>query len=374
MQVDIERSTLLKGLAHAQSVVEKRNTVPILANVMLQAEGDVLILTATDLDMEIRLNLAARVTSNGSVTVPAHMFYDIVRKLPDGAQVALRHVVDESRLQIIAGRARFALPVLDAVDFPLMSFADSTQTLSMASSVWQRLIDKTRFAISTEEARYYLNGIYLHIFTPPEGEPLVRAVATDGHRLAQCDFLAPSNVGTIPGIIIPRKAVAELRKVLEEDATADVLIADTKIRVRCGDITLTSKLIDGTFPDYTRVTRVAEKQTLTVNANALAQTVDRVSTISTDKVAGVKLHLRAQRLEVEAGAGSGALGSGRDELEADYTGEEIDIAFNARFLTEILHHIEGENALMGLNDAHTQVLLRDDSDANVLYVLMPIRV
>jgi DNA polymerase-3 subunit beta len=211
MKLTIERAALLKALGHVQSVVERRNTIPILSNVLLSAERGTLTFSATDLDMEITDEAEARVEVPGQITAPAHTLYEIVRKLPDGAEVELSFAGDDPRLQVSAGRSRFNLPVLPAGDFPVMSSEGLTARLVVDTVDLMRLIDKTRFAISTEETRYYLNGLYLHTVVE-NGITKLRAVATDGHRLALAEMLAPEGAVGAPGVIVPRKTVQEARR------------------------------------------------------------------------------------------------------------------------------------------------------------------
>ncbi|MBN9011592.1 MAG: DNA polymerase III subunit beta, partial [Rhizobiales bacterium] len=253
MKVTVERAQLLKSLGHVHRVVERRNTIPILGNVLIRAEGARLALKATDLDLEVTETLAAETATAGSTTVPAHMFYDIVRKLPDGSQIVLESDGDRAVLAIRAGRSRFTLQTLPESDFPDLAAGDMSHAFSLSAADVKRLIDRTQFAISTEETRYYLNGIYLHAAGSAKSETL-RAVATDGHRLAQVDLPLPKGASGVPGVIVPRKTVGEVQRLIE-DAEAEVTIelSQGKIRFTLGNVVLTSKLIDGTFPDYGRV-------------------------------------------------------------------------------------------------------------------------
>ncbi|MGN6463189.1 MAG: DNA polymerase III subunit beta, partial [Pseudolabrys sp.] len=253
MKVTVERSALLKSLGHVHRVVERRNTIPILANVLLRADKGKLSLKATDLDLEVIETIAAEVSPGGSTTVPAHMFYEIVRKLPEGTQVVLEASGDRAILAIRAGRSRFTLQTLPESDFPDLAAGEMTHKFTLAAKDLKRLIDKTQFAISTEETRYYLNGIYLHVAGAAKAQKL-RAVATDGHRLAQAELDAPKGADGMPGIIVPRKTVGEVQRLIEDlDADVSIELSQTKIRFTIGDVVLTSKLIDGTFPDYGRV-------------------------------------------------------------------------------------------------------------------------
>ncbi|MGY3579892.1 DNA polymerase III beta subunit [Bradyrhizobium sp. USDA 4504] len=250
MKVTVERAQLLRSLGHVHRVVERRNTIPILGNVLIRAEGAKLSLKATDLDLEVTETLAAETGTAGSTTVPAHMFYDIVRKLPDGSQIVLEADGDRSVLAVRAGRSRFTLQTLPESDFPGLAAGDMTHSFSLPASDIKRLIDRTQFAISTEETRYYLNGIYLHAAGSAKAATL-RGVATDGHRLAQIDLALPKGATGMPGVIVPRKTVGEVQRLIEgDDAEISIELSDGKIRFTLGNVVLTSKLIDGTFPDY----------------------------------------------------------------------------------------------------------------------------
>jgi len=225
MKMSIERATLLKALGHVQNVVERRNTIPILSNVLMSANEGQLTFVATDLDIEISESTSASVDAPGDITAPAHTLYDIARKLPDGAQVSLQIGADD-RLEVKAGRSHFTLPLLPAGDFPKMTAEGFTHNFVLKAQELRRLIDKTKFAISTEETRYYLNGIYVHAH-----DGLLRAVATDGHRLALSEMELPAGAADLPGIIIPRKTVAEIRRLIDGgDAEVSLSISDAKIR------------------------------------------------------------------------------------------------------------------------------------------------
>src|ERR1700740_1823860 len=253
MKVTVERSELLKSLGHVHRVVERRNTIPILANVLMRADNSKLSRKATDLDVEVTDAIAAEVGPGGSTTVPAHMFFDIVRKLPEGAQIALESSGDRAALAIRAGRSRFTLQTLPESDFPDLSAGEMTHKFTVKANELKRLIDKTQFAISTEETRYYLNGIYLHAAGTAKAQTL-RAVATDGHRLAQMGVQSPQGTAGPAGTIVPRKTVGEVHRLMEDGETeVTIELSPGKIRFAVGQTVLTSKLIDGTFPDYARV-------------------------------------------------------------------------------------------------------------------------
>jgi DNA polymerase-3 subunit beta len=382
MKLTIERAALLKALGHVQSVVERRTTIPILSNVLLRAEGGRLALSATDMDLEIVEGVAARVERDGRTTAPAHTLYDIVRKLRDGAQVELESPTgaDGGRNEMLlrSGRSTFTLACLPPEDYPVMSAGELPHRFALSAAELRGLIDRTRFAISTEETRYYLNGIYLHA-TKNNEVPVVRAVATDGHRLARVEITAPEGAAGMPGIIVPRKTVIELRKLVEEgEAEAEVQIAlgDTKIRCAIGEAALTSKLIDGTFPDYDRVIPAGNDKILEVDCKSFAEAVDRVSTISSERSRAVKLAIEKGGLVVSATSPEN--GTAVEELEARYESTPIEIGFNSRYLLDITDQIAGEYVQFQMSDAGSPTIVRDGAPeangASALYVLMPMRV
>ena len=372
MKVTVERAQLLKSLGHVHRVVERRNTIPILGNVLVRAENARLSLKATDLDLEVTETLAAETGTGGSTTVPAHMFYDIVRKLPDGAQIVLEGDGDRSVLAIRAGRSRFTLQTLPENDFPDLAAGDMTHSFTLAASDMKRLIDRTQFAISTEETRYYLNGIYLHTAGSAKA-PTLRAVATDGHRLAQIDLALPKGATGMPGVIVPRKTVGEVQRLIE-DNEAEVLIelSQGKIRFTIGNVVLTSKLIDGTFPDYGRVIPQNNDKELIVDKKDFEAAVDRVSTISSERGRAVKLALSAGKLVLSVTNPDS--GSATEELEVEYASDPLDIGFNSRYLLDIAAQIEGEVAVLKLADPGSPTLVQDKDSKGALYVLMPMRV
>lgn len=372
MRVTLERSNLLKSLNHVHRVVERRNTIPILSNVLLSATDASLQLKATDLDLEVTESTAATVEQAGATTVPAHLLYDIVRKLPDGAEVMLK--VDESgnSMTVISGRSSFRLQCLPQADFPELSAGTFSHVFRLPSDHLKGLIEKTQFAISTEETRYYLNGIYFH--THEDGGKLtLRSVATDGHRLARADVEAPSGSEGMPGIIIPRKTVSELQKLVDApDVQVTTELSDTKIRFTIGSVILTSKLIDGTFPDYQRVIPTGNDKQLVIDRQAFAQAVDRVSTISSERGRAVKLSISSGQVTLTVNNPDS--GSATEEIVADYDADPIEIGFNAKYLLDVAAQLSGGEARFMLADAGSPTLIHDTSDAHALYVLMPMRV
>lgn len=372
MKVTIERAALLRALGHVHRVVERRTTIPILANVLLNAKDGALMLKATDLDLEITEKTPADVAQPGATTLPAHTLYDIVRKLPEGAQVSLEATGDAGQLTLRSGRSRFSLQSLPESDFPDVTSGEFSHRFSLPPADLKRLIEKTQFAISSEETRYYLNGIFMHVMEI-DGRPMLRAVATDGHRLARLELPAPDGAVGMPGVILPRKAVMEIQRLIE-DAQGDVAIelSTNKMRFAFGDALLTTKLIDGTFPDYSRVIPAGNDKRLTLERDVFAKAVDRVSTISSERGRAVKLALSEGKLVLSVT--NPDQGSAVEELEADYDGPPLDIGFNARYLLDITQQLDSDTALFRLADPGSPTLIQDRDGAAALYVLMPMRV
>jgi DNA polymerase III subunit beta len=359
-------------VAQAQSVVERRNTIPILANVLIEAEGSTVTFRATDLDIEVLDRAPAQVERSGSTTVSAVMLHEIVRKLPDGSLVTLSDDSAAGRLNVQAGRSHFNLATLPKEDFPVMASSDYASNFSAPAAALRRLFDKSKFAISTEETRYYLNGVYMHVATGDSG-PVLRCVATDGHRLARIDAELPAGAEGMPGVIVPRKTVGELRKLLDDDdMKIAVSVSETKVRFATPDITLTSKVIDGTFPDYTRVIPQGNTRRLEVDARDFAAAVDRVATVSSERSRAVKLSLDEDRLVLSVNAPDS--GAAEEELAVAYGDERLDIGFNAKYLLEIASQVDRENAVFLFNSSGDPTLMREGNDMSAVYVVMPMRV
>jgi DNA polymerase-3 subunit beta len=367
MKATIERATLLKSLGHVQSVVERRNTIPILSNVLLEAREDGSIrLMATDLDLQVDESVPANVSQPGATTVSAHTFFDIVRKLPEGSQVELSAA--EGKMQVNAGRSRFSLSTQPRDDFPVIAEGELPTRFELPAATLRQLIEKTRFAISSEETRYYLMGIFLHVI-----DDQLRAAATDGHRLARITVARPDGAEGMPDVIVPRKAIAELFKLLEElEGTVEISLSPTKIRFGLGSAILTSKLIDGTFPDYNRVIPTGNDKLLKLDPKSFSAGVDRVSTIASEKTRAVKISV--DRDKVTLSVTSPENGVATEELAADYGADGIEIGFNAKYLLDILGEIDGDVVEVHLADAAAPTLLRENDKSNALYVLMPMRV
>ncbi|WP_338502254.1 DNA polymerase III subunit beta [Sphingomonas kaistensis] len=367
MKATIERATLLKSLSHVQSVVERRNTIPILSNVLLDAREDgSLRLMATDLDLQVDESVPANVATPGATTVSAHTFFDIVRKLPEGSQVELSAA--DGKMQVVAGRARFNLSTLPRDDFPVIAEGELPTRFELPAATLRQIIDKTKFAISSEETRYYLMGIFLHV-----ADDMLKAAATDGHRLARVTVAKPDGADGMPDVIVPKKCVLELRKLLDEvEGTVEVTLSATKIRFVLGHAVLTSKLIDGSFPDYNRVIPTANDKLLKLDPASFKAGVDRVATIASEKTRAVKISLDRDRVTLSVTSPENGLAT--EELAADYGADNLEIGFNARYLLDILGEIDGDTVEVHLADAAAPTLLRENDKSAALYVLMPMRV
>lgn len=371
-RLKIARSIFQKCLSHVQSVVERRNTIPVLSNVLIEAKSGKLCLTATDMDLSIDEEVVADVEVEGALTAPAHTLYDIVRKLPEDNTITLEATSDKELLVLKSGRSRFTFPVLPVQDFPLISKEDLSFKFNLSADILRLLIDKTRFAISTEETRYYLNGVFFHI-AEFKGEKLFRAVATDGHRLARVEVPVPSGAESIPNVILPRKTVLELRKLLEEtEGDVSIDMSSTRIMFSFSDVVLTSKLIDGKYPDYNRVIPTENDKILIADCAKFSQAVDRVSTITKDKAKGVKLNL--ENNTVKLSADSPESGTAKEEFEAKYDSLPIEIGFNSRYLLDIMQQISGDDVKLIMKDSNTPTIVEDSTNESCLYVLMPMRV
>jgi DNA polymerase-3 subunit beta len=378
MKIKVERSALMKALSHVQNVVERRNTIPILANVLIRAKEGALSLAATDMEIAALEQVAAEVVRNGATTAPAATLYEIVRKLPEGAVIELDHPGGDSQLALRAGRYATSLVCLPVEDFPALQEGTLPHRFQLKAGVLRDLVDRTRFAISTEETRYYLNGIYLHV-AESEGAPVLRAVATDGHRLARVEEDLPDGAAGMPGVIVPRKAVLELRKLLDDVPGQDLVeiaLSDTKIRFQFGTVTLTSKLIDGTFPDYDRVIPRDNDKLLRIAKKDFAEAVDRVAAISSERSRPVKMAIAKQGMTLSAA--SPEQGTAEEQIDADrleYDAGPMEIGFQARYLRDITDQMaDSVRVEFKFHDGAAPTLIRAEGDPRAVYVLMPMRV
>lgn len=376
MKLTLDRSALLKALEPVQRVIERRNTIPIISNVLLRADAAGLALTGTDLDIEMRTSAPAEIAEPGGLTLPAATLYDIARKLPEGAQVAIERAAAGERATVRSGRSRFQLASLPESDFPDITAGEPTHRFMLSARALAALVDATQFAISTEETRYYLNGVHLH----DAGEGVMAAVATDGRRLARLHLPLPEGAAGMPPVILPRKAVAEIGRLVAKaaadkaggDAAVEVDLSATKIRLLMDGLRFTSKLIDGEFPDYRRVIPAANDKRATIQTEALAKAVDRVATISSERGRAVKLALVDQTLTLSVT--NPDAGEAREEIDIDYDGPPIEIGFNARYLQDSLAVLGGDTILLKLGEPGAPAILQPREGSDLLTVLMPMRV
>ena len=372
MKLSMSCSDLQNALSHVHNVVEKRTTIPILSNVLLRAYGNTLELTATDLDLEAVDIATASIVNEGAITAPAQTLAEVVKKLPGLVDIHLETDPESNQLIVTSGKARFELPTLPSDDFQSMGDQPMTASFTLPAKALRRLFDKTKFSISNEETRYYLNGIYLHIFSGSDG-PLLRAVATDGHRLALAEMPAPDGLTSLEGVIIPKKAIVESLRLLDgvdEDVT--VSVSNNIYILKAGRAVLTSKLIDGSFPDYKRVIPLHNPSLMVVDNKAFLQAVDRVATISTERSRSIKLNLADGNLVLAVNQIDS--GKSREELEVDFTAAPVEVGFNARYVTEISSNIVGEQVHYAFADPTSPVLVTDPADDAVKFVIMPLRV
>lgn len=372
MKISVERGALLSGLSRAARVIEGRNTIPILGNVLLSASGQTLTLRATDLDIEVRQQIDAEVAEYGDTTVPGRMLNDIVRKLPDGCEVALEMGAN-GRLIVKTGRSRFQLATIPARDYPDLTVGDLPHSFTVPAKDLKGVIDRATIAISTEASRYYLNGIFLHIAGSGNATSL-RGVSTDGHRLAQVTLSEGTGAATMPGVILPRKTVAEVSRLLGEfGGEVSVSLSEQKIRFSFDRLTLTSKLIDGTFPDYVRVVPQSPPLQVIAEKADLTKAIDRVMTIASERGRAVKMAVTGRTLTLSTS--NVDAGDAVEELEVDAEPDaDITIGFNGRYLTDILAQVAGDTVSFGLTDAGSPALIQDVTPSGALFVLMPMRV
>jgi DNA polymerase-3 subunit beta len=374
MKFKADRATLLKALAHVQNIVERRNTIPILANVLLSVREGRLTIAATDLEIALIEEIPATTMRDGAVTAPAATLYEIVRRQQEGATIELDHPGGDAPLALRAGRYATNLVVLPTDEFPKLDAGKLSHRFAVPAQALRGLIDRTKFAISTEETRYYLNGIYVHV-AETDGTPVLRAVATDGHRLARVEEPLPEGATGMPGVIIPRKTVNEVRKLLDESSgEIGVSLSETRIQFEFGTMRLTSKLIDGTYPDYSRVIPVGNDKIMRVDKKDFTAAVARVSAISTERNRPIKLSVGRDMLVLSAT--SPEQGTATEELESGqvhYDSTPIEIGFQSRYLNDVAEQISGDVEFC-FADGATPTLVRDAGDLSAVFVLMPMRV
>ncbi|MBO7042718.1 MAG: DNA polymerase III subunit beta [Alphaproteobacteria bacterium] len=368
MEFSVFRQVLIRALGHMQSIVEKRATLPILVNVKIEVADD-LILSATNVDLELVEHVAADITLSGKTTVPVQMLYDIVRKLPDDAEISFKQSGD--KLVVSSGRAVFHLPTLPAENFPAMAGGNLSTKFQMTTGDLAHLINQTKFAIPTDDVRYHLGGIYFHI----DDNGKLTAVATDAQRMALCAIKAPAGTNGMPSVIIPRRVIGELSKLLEDANVDDVLVelSDTKARFTVGAATLTSKLVDAQYPNYRVVIPKGNDKIAILDRKQFVNAVDLVSVASVDKTKSVSLSFSMNKLVINAS--SPDAGTATQELDIEYNGDAVfTINFNVKFLLDVAGQVEGEKFQIEMQESLSPTIIKStEKDTDSLFVLMPMR-
>ena len=375
MEIKANSSDLLKALNHIHGIVEVRHTLPILSNIVLSAENNELSLSSTNLDIFCSDKIDAEIVNSGEISVPAITFFEIVKRLPSGSDVILSMGDEDTELVLKCGRSKFNLSTLKTEDFPILSDKDLSTNFVISADELSRMIDKTKFAISNEETRYYLNGIFFHK-AESNSIKFLRAVATDGHRLAQYDIPLPQGAEEITGIIIPKKTVFELRKVLDDaDGDVSVSLNENKIKFSFNNLKIISKVIDGTFPDYTKVIPQNNDKKFKTNNSELKNAIDRVSAVAINeetKSKAIKLTIENNKLNLSVESQS--KGSAKEEIDISYSNEKVDIGFNSRYLLDICNEVDGDEIDVNLLDSISPAIILDKTDENLFFVLMPMRI
>ncbi len=365
MQFSIQREVLLKPLQQVVGVVERRQTLPVLANLLVRVQGDAVALTGTDLEVEMSATSNVQVAAEGEVTIPARKLFDIVRALPDGAQIKLKQTGE--RVALHAGRSRFTLATLPATEFPLIEEIELVQRVRLPEADLKSLMERTAFAMANQDVRYYLNGMLLDL-----DEHTLRCVTTDGHRLAMAEVALAEGVETGRQIIIPRKGVLELSGLFESgEGDVELEFGRNHLRVRRGDVVFTSKLIDGRFPDYQSVIPIGADKTVDVPRDDLRAALQRAAILSNEKYRGVKLEMSPGRLRIVAH--NPEQEEAVEELEVDTRIDELAVGFNVGYLLDALGVLRGEHVQLNLRDAQSSCLLQDRDDDSARHVVMPLR-
>jgi DNA polymerase III subunit beta len=364
MKLTVEREKLLAPLQAVIGVVERRQTMPVLANVLLGVRQGQLAITATDLEVELVAATEVAVQEAGDITVPGRKFLDILRALPEKLSVSL--TVEGEKVVIKAGRSRFSLSTLPAVDFPVIDDINAQQTVQIPRKELQRLLEKTHFSMAQQDVRYYLNGMLLEI-----DNAMLRAVATDGHRLALCETELATKAKNSQQVIVPRKGVLELQRVLTAEGIADVAIGTNHVRAQIGDIRFTSKLIDGRFPEYSRVIPAAPAASIRADRDILRQALQRTAILSNEKYRGIRVAVKKNSMTVQAH--NPEQEEAEEEIEVSYDGQDLEVGFNVNYLLDALAAIDGQEVELGLTDSNSSCLIRSPGNSNARYVVMPMR-
>ncbi len=371
MKFKISRSNFFKSLSHLQGVVDKRNSLPILANILIEAKDNKLILSSTDMDISIIEKISCNVAEEGATTINSQILYDIVRKIDDNSQIEI--ISNNGKILTLRSEgSRFSLACLPKEDYPIIEKENPGVDITLNSKILFKLIDKTKFAISNEETRYFLNGLYFNV-TNEENKNIVTLVGTDGHRLAKFSHVIEKKIDQVSGVIIPKKTIYELSKLLSEnDIDVKISISTNKIVFIVGEIVFISKLIDGSFPDYKRVIPNDNKNILKINRDKLLSAVDRVSTIANEKSPVIKFKLLENILNLNTINNESSTAS--EDLKINYEGKDIEIGFNSKYIMDIVNNLEDTEISISLKDNTSPVIAQENSNTNLVYVLMPMRV
>lgn len=365
MRFSLSREVLLKPLQQVVNVVERRQTLPVLANLLVNVEGQKLSMTGTDLEVEMVARAEVEDAQSGETTIPARKFFEIVRALPDGSRVTVTQSGDKVTVQ--AGRSRFTLATLPANDFPSVDDVDLVERIVVPEGVLKELIERTAFAMAQQDVRYYLNGLLLDM-----NESTLRCVATDGHRLALCEAQLPAPVQTRKQIILPRKGVLELQRLLEGgDRQVELEVGRNHLRMRREDVSFTSKLIDGRFPDYDAVIPIGADKEVKVDRDLLRAALQRAAILSNEKYRGVKLDVSPGQLRIVAH--NPEQEEAQEEIEAETRVDGLSIGFNVTYLLEALSALREETVIINLRDGNSSALVREASHERSRHVVMPLR-
>ncbi len=364
MKLTAEREKLLTPLQAVMGVVERRQTMPVLSNVLLAVREGRLTITATDLEVELVASTEVAVQEPGDITVPGRKFLDILRALPEKLAVGL--AVEGEKVVIRAGRSRFSLATLPAGDFPAIEDINAQQSVHIPRKDLLRLLEKTHFSMAQQDVRYYLNGMLLEI----DGQAL-RAVATDGHRLALCETTVEAKAKSPQQVIVPRKGVLELQRVLTDEGGAELAIGSNHVRAQIGDVRFTSKLIDGRFPEYSRVIPAAASNPIRADRDVLRQALQRTAILSNEKYRGIRITVKGNVLTVQAH--NPEQEEAEEEIEVSYEGADLEVGFNVNYLLDALAAIEGQEVELGLTDSNSSCLIRSPGSSAARYVVMPMR-
>ena len=374
MKLTLSKLDFVKSLSFIQNIVESKSTIPVLTNVLLEAKQGRLHLSGTDMDMTISDKIKIKnIEEEGTTCVPAHILYNVIKELSDDKPVNLSYDKNNKKLYVTSFKSKFTFSCLSKDDFPVLTTENYKISFLLKSSILKEMIDKTYFAISNEETRYYLNGIFFHTIKL-NNKFFLRSIATDGHRLAQCETISPAAANNIFSTIIPKKLIFELRKLIDEvEDEIKIDLSERKIKFSFSETILISKLIDGKFPDYEKVIPKDTKNSFSIDRKIFLESINRIATISSEKSKAIKLNLNRNKLTISANNLEEG-GSGIEEIEISYSGPTLDIGFNAGYLKEIIHQFNGKEVTILFSDSTAPTIIKDIAKTETLYVLMPMRV